>query len=114
MKLTVKIRRAEPYVTENGQVPYDEWLWKLKDLRAKAKVTVRVDRAARGNFGDYRDLHNGVYELKENFGPGYRVYFGVDGEEIIVLLVDGDKRSQSRDILKAKEYWTDYLRRKQK
>ena len=114
MKLMVKVRRAEPYVTEDGKKPYDEWLWKLKDLRAKARVAARVDRAVRGNFGNYRDLHTGVFELKEDFGPGYRIYFGVDGDEIIVLLVGGDKGSQSRDISKAKEYWTDYLWRKQR
>ena len=71
-----------------------------------------MDRAARGNFGDYRDLHSRVFELRDDFGPGYRIYFGIDGDEIIVLLAGGDKRSQSRDILKAKEFWTDYLWRK--
>ena len=112
MKLTVKTRRAEPYVKEDGKIPYDEWLHKLKDLKVKAKVAVRVDRAARGNFGSHRELQSGVFELKEDFGPGYRIYFGIDGDEIIVLLVGGDKGSQNRDISKAKEYWTDYLGRK--
>ena len=114
MKLTVKVRRSEPYVTADGKKPYDDWLWKLKDLRAKARVAARVDRAARGNFGDYRDLHSGVFELRDDFGPGYRIYFGVDGDEIIVLLAGGDKGSQSRDILNVKEFWTDYLWRKQR
>jgi hypothetical protein len=53
MKLTVKVRRAEPYSKEDGKQPYNEWLWKLKDLRGKARVAARVDRAARGNFGIY-------------------------------------------------------------
>jgi len=114
MKITVKIRKAEPYITESQKIPYNNWFWKLKDLRAKARVAVRVDRAVRGNFGNYRDLHLGVYELKEDMGPGYRIYFGIDRDEIIVLLGGGDKGSQERDIEKAKEYWADYLRRKKK
>ena len=114
MKLTLKVRRAEPYTKEDGRQPYDEWLWKLKDLRVKAKIAARVDRAIRGNFGNYRDLRTGIFELKEDLGPGYRIYFGIDGDEIIILLAGGDKGSQDRDIAKAKEYWTDYLWRKQK
>ena len=112
MRLTVKVRRTELYETEDGKQPYNEWLWSLKDVRGKAKVAARVDRATRGNFGDYRDLHAGIFELKEDFGPGYRIYFGIEGDEIIILLVGGDKGSQNRDIMKAKEYWTDYLWRK--
>lgn len=114
MKLTVKVRRAEPYATEDGKKPYDEWLRKLKDLKAKARVAVRVDRAVRGNLGLHRELQGGAFELKEDFGPGYRIYFGIDGDEIIILLVGGDKGSQDRDIAKAKEYWTNYLGRKRK
>ena len=114
VKLTVKVRAAEPYVTADGKRPYDQWLWKLKDLRAKARVAARVDRAARGNFGSYRHLHAGMFELKEDMGPGYRIYFGVDGDQLIVLLAGGDKGTQARDISRAKEYWTDYLWRKQK
>jgi len=114
MRLNLIVRKAEPYVTKEGKKPYDKWLWKLKDLRAKARVAARVDRAARGNFGDYRDLNSGVFELKDDFGPGYRIYFGIDGDEVIILLAGGDKRTQRRDILKAKEYWSDYLSRKLK
>lgn len=114
MRLTIKARRAEPYVTIDGRKPYDEWLWKLKDLRAKARIAARVDRAVRGNFGVYRHIDSGLYELKDDFGPGYRVYFGVDGDEIIILLAGGDKGSQDKDITKAKGYWTDYLWRKKR
>ena len=59
MKLTVRVRRAESYTKEDGKQPYDEWLWRLKDLRVKAKIAARVDRAIRGNFGNYRDLYTG-------------------------------------------------------
>jgi putative addiction module killer protein len=112
MKLTVKNRKTSLYVTGDGKKPFDEWLWRLKDLKAKARIIHRLDRAAIGNFGKYRDLRSGVLELKEDFGPGYRIYFGLDGDDLIILLIGGDKGSQDRDILKAKEYWTDYLWRK--
>lgn len=56
----------------------------------------------------YRDLHNGVFELKVNYGPGYRVYFGLDGDTLIVLLCGGDKSGQERDIALARKYWMDY------
>ncbi len=114
MRLTVKIRKAEPYSTQDGKRPFGDWLWRLKDLRAKAKIVHRVDRAELGNFGKYRDLHAGVFELKEDFGPGYRIYFGLDGDDLIILLMGGDKGSQNRDIAKAREYWDDYLGRKRK
>lgn len=114
MRLTVKKRKTEPYSTQSGKIPFSDWLWRLKDLKAKAKIIHRVDRAALGNFGKYRDLHSGVIELKEDFGPGYRIYFGLDGDDLIILLIGGDKGSQDRDITKAKEYWADYLWRKRK
>lgn len=113
MRLTVKTRSAILYETHAGDKPYELWLQTLKDKRAKAKLFARVDRAEMGNFGKYRDLQEGVFELKENFGPGYRVYFGIDGDEIILLLCGGDKGSQSRDIERAKKYWKDFLERKE-
>jgi putative addiction module killer protein len=61
-----------------------------------------------GNFGDYKAVGDGVCELRIDYGPGYRVYFGRDGAEIVILLIGGDKRNQHRDIETAKEYWADY------
>ena len=109
MKLTVKLRIPEAYTSQDGKQPFYEWLRKLKDLQGKARIIRRIDRAASGNFGVYRDLQSGVHELKEDFGPGYRIYFGIVDDEVILLLAGGDKKSQERDVTKAREYWTDYL-----
>ena len=112
VRLTVKPRTANIYESANGEKPYENWLRALKDKRAQAKIAARVDRAEIGNFGKYRELQNGVYEIKEDFGPGYRVYFGIDGDEIILLLCGGDKGSQGRDIERAKKFWKEYNERK--
>ncbi len=69
---------------------------------------MRLDRAARGNFGDRKSVGGGVLELRFDFGPGYRVYFGEDGASVILLLIGGDKSTQTKDIETAKRYWNDY------
>ena len=109
--LTSKFREARNYRIANGKSPFEEWFKNLKDVAGKARVAVRIERAEKGNFGTYRDLKDGLFELKDLFGPGYRVYFGLDKGELIILLVGGSKRSQSRDIAKARNYLADYLRR---
>jgi putative addiction module killer protein len=71
------------------------------------RVFVRLKRAEQGNFGDHGSVGEGVIELRIDFGPGYRVYFGIDGDEII-LLWGGTKKTQDEDIETAKEFWRDY------
>lgn len=100
------------YLTDKGISPFGEWLNPLKDIKAKVKIRIRLDRIKLGNFGDCESVGEGVQELRIHFGPGYRVYFGQDGSQIIILLCGGTKTSQSKDIRKAKEYWQDYKRRK--
>jgi putative addiction module killer protein len=100
------------YRLQNGRTPYLEWLQNLKDIRARQKIQVRLARVRLGNFGQTRSVGEGVQELKIDYGPGYRVYFGQDGEEIIILLCGGDKSSQNDDIKEAKEYWANYKREK--
>ena len=77
---------------------YAKWLDGLRDIRARARVLVRVERLAAGNPGDVRPVGEGVSELRIDYGPGYRVYFTRQGRTVVVLLAGGDKRTQSRDI----------------
>ncbi len=102
-KLDIKI-----FVTGRGKAPFQDWLRSLKDLKARAKVRQRIDRLTLGNAGDCESVGGGVYEIRIHFGPGYRVYFGRDGKSIILLLCGGSKKSQQKDIDKAKSYWQEY------
>lgn len=101
------------YQDPDGKVPYTEWIIKLRkrDPRAAAKIDTRVDRAESGNFGDYRFEREGVWELKIDYGPGYRVYYALDGDRIILLLIGGDKSSQTQDLAKAVKFWREYQTR---
>jgi putative addiction module killer protein len=97
------------YETPNGKCPFDEWFSGLRDRKTQMVVDARLTRLRQGNFGNFKSVGAGVLELKIAFGPGFRVYFGVDGNTVVVLLCGGDKGSQERDIRRAQEYWADYL-----
>lgn len=88
-----------------------EWLADLADRQARARVLVRVQRMAAGNFGDCKPLSGGVWELRVDYGPGYRVYYARAGKRLLLLLVGGDKRKQQADIDTALSYWEDWNRR---
>jgi putative addiction module killer protein len=75
-------------------------------------VQIRLERLRLGNFGDARSLGKGLSELRIDIGPGYRVYFMVEGKSVVVLFCGGDKASQQQDIRRAREYFTDYRRRR--
>ncbi len=96
-------------MNSEGRCPFEEWLNELGDVVGRAVVRKRLNRVRVGNLGNTRSIGEGVSELKIDFGPGYRVYFGEEGSKVIVLLTGGDKGSQDRDIRKAKECWKDYL-----
>lgn len=98
--------------SKNGSLPFSEWFMDLRDMRAKQKIIARLARVRAGNFGHAEPVGEGVQELKIHFGPGYRVYFGQLGLEIVILLCGGDKSSQDADIKKAKEYWQEYKKEK--
>jgi putative addiction module killer protein len=89
-------------------VPFEAWLDDLDDKRAVARVFARLARVRQGNPGDCRPVGEGVSELRVDYGPGYRVYFGQKGRTLVVLLCGGDKRTQDRDIRLAKQFWQEF------
>ena len=99
------------YVTEAGEDVIGRWLAELSDVRANAIIAARMNRLAAGNFGDCKPLKSGVWELRIDWGPGYRVYYAMTGKTRVLLLCGGDKRKQSADIERAIAYWKDYHRR---
>jgi putative addiction module killer protein len=96
------------YQTIDGRRPIAEWLDGLRDIGTRSIVVARLDRLAGGLRGDWKSTGGGVYELRINYGPGYRVYYGQDGNALILLLCGGTKHPQTKDIEKAHAYWKDY------
>ena len=92
-----------------GSVPFSDWLAALSDSRTVGIVRARLNRLRLGNFGDSKSVGGGVMELRVDFGPGYRIYFGRKGSTIVVLLCGGDKKTQAKDIAVARKYWREYL-----
>lgn len=84
---------------------FNEWLDNLKDLRAKLAIATRIRRAENGNFGDYKSVGDGVYEMRITQGQGYRVYYGQKGEVTYLLICGGNKSTQQQDIEQAKSLW---------
>lgn len=103
--------KIEHYLLENGTDPFEQWLKELKDIKARAKINVKVDRLSLGSFCSSKPVGAGVSELKVDYGPGYRVYYGQSGKFVILLLCGGDKGTQQKDIETAKAYWSDFKRR---
>jgi putative addiction module killer protein len=96
------------YQTTNGALPFLQWLNALRDGRTRAILLARLARVRLGNMGNTRPVGEGVHELKIDYGPGYRVYFGQDGPTLVILLNGGDKSTQDEDIETAKAYWQAY------
>ena len=105
-------KELQRYQTAKGQAPFWDWLYSLNDSHTRSVILNRLERMAEGNPGNWRSVGQGVFELKIFFGPGYRVYFGVDGLRLVILLCGGAKASQRRDIFKAQGYWKDYHERR--
>ena len=99
------------YLTVDGISPFNEWLLGLRDLKARARIRTRLDRVSLGNLGDYQPVGDGLFELRFFFGPGYRVYYGLQDDTNVVLLNGGIKDTQQRDIRIAKVIWNDYRKR---
>jgi putative addiction module killer protein len=99
------------YVTDDGEEPFADWFADL-EIVARAKVTRAVVRLEQGNFSNVKSVGEGVLEFRIDFGPGYRIYFGKDGDQLVILLAGGTKSRQQRDIATAQRRWADYKRRK--
>ena len=99
------------YLDEYGKSIYAHWLDSIKDLRAKARIILQVDKMELGLFGDSQPIGIGLSELRIHYGPGYRVYYGKEGRHRYLLLCGGNKSTQSKDIKLAKKYWKDHGQR---
>ena len=104
--------KAREYLRSDGSCPFRDRFTSLGDPRAKARIDTTVRKLGRGLRPDVRSVGEGVHEARIDYGPGYRIYFGNDGKQLVVLLLCGDKRTQSEDIAAAKVYWTEYGVRK--
>ncbi len=107
----MKIVIVEEYQQEDGSHPFSDWFAAL-DVQAALKVRTAVARIECGNLSNAKAVGQGVSEYKIDFGPGYRVYFGKDGESLVILLGGGTKKRQSKDIATAQRLWQEYKRRK--
>jgi putative addiction module killer protein len=101
-------REIKKLELQNGLVPFDEWFDSLRDKKLQAAVDTRLARVRAGNFGDCKSVGDGVFELRIALGPGLRVYYGLHGRQVVILLGGGDKRTQSRDIRRAQELWQQF------
>src|SRR5690349_11945958 len=101
MNMEVSAKLVENYQRPDGSCPFEEWLASLRDQKARAIIRTRIGRVRLGNLGNCKPVGDGVLELKIDYGPGYRVYFGQVGTKLVILLCGGDKSSQSEDIRRA-------------
>lgn len=99
------------YLTRSGKDLYAEWRRRIRDTTARIAIDRRINRIELGNFGDHKFCGDGVWELRIDVGPGYRVYYAIAGDQVVLLLCGGDKRAQDADIERASGLWLDWQRR---
>ena len=99
------------YADSAGKEPYTKWFFSIKEMEIRVRIQKRILRAENENLGEVKALKKGIAEMKLDFGPGYRVYYGISGNYLLLLL-GGDKKTQQKDINKALEYWKDYEEKK--
>lgn len=102
----------QQYITVLGINPFEKWFSKLNPIAA-AKIATALYRLEMGNYSNVKNLRDGIFEYKVDFGPGYRIYFGQDGEELVILVGGGTKKQQDKDIETAKKHWAEYKLLKQ-
>ncbi|HEU5017812.1 MAG TPA: type II toxin-antitoxin system RelE/ParE family toxin [Pseudolabrys sp.] len=103
--------RVVEYLDGAGRSPFRRWFDGL-DAQAAAKIAIALSRIEAGNLSNVKSVGGGVTEFRSNFGPGYRIYFGREGDALIILLGGGSKRGQNRDVTTAQARWEDYRRRR--
>ncbi len=96
------------FETADGRVPFDDWFLAIPDGKTRARIETHIDRLSLGNFSNCSPAREGVSELRIDFGPGYRVYFGQDGRTVVILLAGGKKDTQDADMKLARQYWREY------
>ncbi len=104
-------KRVIIYAMADGTCPLDVWRAGLRGEEALARIEKRLNRLLRGNPGDYKSVGGGVYELRIDYGPGYRLYCAFAGQQLVLLLCGGSKATQNADIKNAQAYWEDYQKR---
>lgn len=102
------------YASQEGEDLFGHWLDNLQDRHAQVRVAARLTRLENGNFGDCRAVGDGVWELKIDWGPGYRVYYAIESKHVVLLCDGGDKRTQSADIARAIKRWNEWQQRSRK
>lgn len=102
---------VEYYIDAQGNNVLNQWRRQLPDRTAQLRIAMRIDRLERGGFGDCKPIENGVWEMRIDYGPGYRLYYSMIGRTVVLLLCGGDKRKQQMDITRAVLYLNDYKRR---
>jgi putative addiction module killer protein len=100
------------YTDATGEKPFRKWLHSLRDRSAFARIATRLERVELGNVGDHKNVGSGVFELRIHYGPGYRVYYAYSGNQIVLLLLGGDKSTQEQDIVTAVAYWKNFQENK--
>lgn len=96
------------FVTNDGKSPFLDWLNSIKDVQTQRRIRLRIDRLTLGNFGDTKSVGDNLFELRLFFGAGYRVYYTIEDEHLVILFSGGDKSTQTKDIEKAKAYLLSY------
>ncbi len=109
--MQIRPREILTYTMPSGRSPYRHWYTQIRDEKTKTVISNRIRRLETGNFGDFKRLRQDLYELRIHYGPGYRIYFGSFQNTVVVLLCGGTKGTQQRDIIRAENYWNDFLQR---
>lgn len=99
------------YVDQAGEDLFAQWLDELRDRQAQARIAARLTRLQNGNFGDCKFIRDGIFELRVDWGPGYRVYYAIEGKRAVLLCEGGDKRTQDADIARAIVRWNEWQTR---